>query len=87
MTKDKYQQEVDKNYEWFQKNKEQLIKENKNKIGYYVLLKNQSVVGFYKNYEEVIIEAHKKFNEEPFSIQELVETEKIYNLGNFTWIV
>lgn len=81
MIKDKYQEEVDKNYEWFQKNKEKLIKENENKVGYYVLLKNKNVIGYYKDYEEVIIEAHKKFNDEPFSIQELEKEEKIRSLG------
>lgn len=79
MTKDKYQEEVDKNYEWFQKNKEKLIKENEDKIGHYVLLKNQNVINFYETYKEVSIEGHKKFHDEPFSIQKLLKKEKINN--------
>ncbi len=85
MSKDIYQ-EVHKNYEWFQKN-ENLIKEHPDKIGYYALLKNQNVVCFYKNYEEVTIVANAKFKDDPFSIQQLEEKEKIHNLGNSTWIV
>ncbi|WP_252320059.1 MULTISPECIES: hypothetical protein [Spiroplasma] len=76
MKKDKYQEEVDKNYEWFQKNKEKLIKENEDKIGYYVLLKNQNIVGIYKTYKEVFFTAHKKFNNEPYSVQQLLTKER-----------
>lgn len=80
MIKDKYQEEVDKNYEWFQKNKEKLIKENPDKIGHYILLKNQNLINFYEKYKEASIEAHKKFKDEPFSIQKLLKKDNINNL-------
>lgn len=82
MTKeDKYQLEVDKNYNWFLKNKKNIVKENPKKIGYFALIKNQVLIGLYKTHEEVILEANKRFKNEPYSIQELQKEEIIHNLG------
>lgn len=83
MNNSKYQQEVDKNYEWFIKNKSKIIKENPKKIGYFVLIKNQELIGLYKTYEEVTIVANTKFKDEPFSIQQLENEEFIHSLGFF----
>ncbi len=81
MGKDKNQLEVDKNYQWFLKNRLLIIKKNPKKIGYFALIKNQELIGLYKTYEEVVIASHSKFKDEPFSIQELQSEEVVHNLG------
>jgi len=43
MTKDKYQLEVEKNYDWFKENKSKIIEENPNKINYYALIKKSKI--------------------------------------------
>lgn len=81
MEKNKYQLEVDKNYQWFIEHKEEIIKTHPKKIGHFVLIKNQKIIGFYKTYQDVAIASNKKFKDEPFSIQELQKEEIKHNLG------
>ncbi|MCL8209825.1 hypothetical protein [Spiroplasma attinicola] len=82
MTKDKYQLEVEKNYDWFKENKRKIVEENPNKINYYALIKNQKLISLYRAYDEAIIEANKKYKNEPFSIQILETKEFVHSLGS-----
>lgn len=88
MNKDKHQLEVDKNYEWFIYNKKEIIENNPKKIGYFALIRNQKIIGFFKTYEEVILEANKSFKDELFSIQRLEKKDTIHNLGflSLKWV-
>ena len=69
--KNEYQDEVNKNYEFFKKNEDRWYALNPTKK--YVLIKNQKEIGFYSTFEEAYNAAKNKFNEEPYSIQELRE--------------
>lgn len=79
--KDKYQLEVDKNYDWYLTHKDEILKNNPGKDGYFLIIKNQKEIGLYKTFEQAKIEAIKKFDNNPYSIQELLKKERINSLG------
>lgn len=52
VNKEEKLKEINKNYEWFKKNKSAILLEHKDKIGYYVIIENCDIRNFYKTYEE-----------------------------------
>ncbi|ALA97516.1 hypothetical protein SKUN_00623 [Spiroplasma kunkelii CR2-3x] len=72
-------EEINKNYEWFNKHREEILKENPQKNGYYVVLVNCKIKGLYKTYKE----AQKNAPDNGlYSIQRL-ENNNIVNMMGF----
>ena len=67
--KNEYQEEVNKNYDFFKQNEDRWNALNPDKK--HVLIKNQKEIGFYYTFKEAYYAARDKFACEPFSIQEI----------------
>ncbi|WP_127942757.1 hypothetical protein [Mycoplasma sp. ATU-Cv-703] len=79
--KDKYKREVNQNYDWFNQHRKEILKQHPDKIGYFIVIKNKKIKGFYETREQALVEARTKFGEEPYSIQQLQKKETVSTLG------
>ena len=73
------QEEVDKNYTFFKKELPNLITQHR---GEFVLIKEQTIEGYFKTFEEAFFAGKKKFEDSQFSIQEV--TEDPVDLGSMS---
>jgi hypothetical protein len=80
--KDKYQQEVDRNYAEFQKMLPTLLATQRDK---YALMKDGKILGYYSTAEDAAVTAQTFIPDGIFSIQEVTDTS--INLGFFTYAV
>ena len=72
--------EVDRNYDFFQRNLTTFLKDHK---GQYALLRHREVLGFYDEPGEAAAVATKQFEDDLFSIQEV--TSLPIDLGLYTF--
>jgi hypothetical protein len=80
--KDKYQQEVDRNYEEFQKMLPNLLAIYRDK---YALMKDGNILGYYSTAQDAAMSAQAFIPDGVFSIQQV--TNEAINLGFFTYAV
>lgn len=67
---DQLQTEVDRNYDWFQRNLKGFLVDHDRE---YAVLRNQSVLGFYESPGEALRTALNRFPDRIFSIQQVVD--------------
>ena len=82
MQRDKYQQEVDQNYEEFRKMLPNLLATYRDK---YALMKAGKILGYYSTAQDAAVAAQTFIPDGLFSIQEV--TDLAINLGFFTYAV
>jgi hypothetical protein len=80
--KDKHQQEVDRNYEEFQKMLPNLLATYRDK---YALMKDRNILGYYSTAQDAAVAAQAFIPDGVFSIQQV--TNEAINLGFFTYAV
>lgn len=80
--KDRYQQEVDRNYEEFQKMLPNLLAIYRDK---YALMKDGNILGYYSTAQDAAMAAQAFISDGVFSIQQV--TSEAINLGFFTYAV
>lgn len=80
--KDKYQTEVDRNYEEFRKVLPNLLVTHRDK---YALMKDGKILGYYSTAEDAAVAAQTFISDGVFSVQEV--TDSPINLGYFTYAV
>ncbi|HMO74453.1 MAG TPA: hypothetical protein PKD99_14690 [Sphingopyxis sp.] len=67
---DRLQVEIDRNYDWFQRNLKQLLASHS---GEFAVLRDQSVQGYFESPGEAFRTALAKFPDRIFSIQQVVD--------------
>ena len=79
-TREQIQEEVSKNYEFFQaylkENKKTLFKEHKDEVA---LIRRQKIVNYFDDYDDALEYGRKKYKDRLFSVQEV--NEAIVDLG------
>lgn len=78
--REQIQEEVSKNYEFFQeylkKNKKTLFKEHKDEVA---LIRHQKIIDYFDDYDDALEYGRKKYKDEFFSVQKV--TDELVNLG------
>ena len=80
--KELIQKEVDKNYEFFEKNIDSLMEKHD---GEFVLIRNSEFIEFYDNIENALEDSKKKFPDGTYSIQEITNIKT--SLGIFDYAI
>lgn len=80
MTREEFNIEIKKNYEFFRTQVSKLSQTNPSE---YALVYNQEIIDIYKTYEDTYIQGVKKYgNDKPFSVQKIENV--IINLGFYS---
>lgn len=66
--KDIIQEQVDRNYKYFQEHKEEISEENQDK---YVLIRDQNFIAFYSTREDALTAGKSQFEDNRFSVQKV----------------